>query len=262
MAGYFLILAWPALSSSAAFGGDPSRTPQSAPTNQLPLEIGLALSVLAIVFILGWGREARVTSRPAWGGLWYFLPPALITFGILGVGILSATQDDYLGFVAMMASNLMASILVLVIFVGIFEEVLFRGIVLHGLEVRTGPIAALLLSSFLFGSMHYVNWIGGQDLISTHKQVLHAGLSGLLYGAITLRCRSIWPAAALHAFWDFTVIINGALLGGVPGQLDQEASPDGLGGMAFAFAFQNFEPILGVITLLGWYRWSRRAVPA
>lgn len=258
MTGYFLVLAWPALFSSTSFGGDSSITPQSAPVNQLTLEIGLALSVLVIVFILGWSREARVTSQPAWGGLWYVLPPAAITLFMLGISIVAATQND-LDVSAMLMSDLVASTLLLVIFVGVFEETLFRGIVLRGFEVRFGPLVALLLSSFLFGSMHYVNWIEGQDLLSTHKQVLHAGLSGLLYGAITLRCRSIWPAVGLHALWDFMVIVNGALIGGVPGQFAQTSSPDNLGGMVLTFAFQNFEPILGLITLLGWYIWSRRA---
>lgn len=255
---YFLILAAPSLLSSASFGGDPSKTPQSLPKNQLPLEIGISASVLLIVFLLGWGRDARVTSQPSWSGFWYVLPPAVITLLILGIGAMTASQQG-VDAVFLLTSNLVMKTLLLVIFVGVFEETLFRGIVLHGLEIRFGPVIALLGSSVLFGAMHYVNWVGGQDLLSTHRQVIHAGLSGILYGAIALRCRSIWPGVFLHSLWDFTVFANGALGAANPVQGDQVTTSEGFIATIFVFLLRYFEPILGLIALFGWFRWSRRS---
>ena len=257
---YILILAAPSLLSSASFGGDPSKTPQSLPKNQLPLEIGLSASVLLIVFLLGWGRDARVRSKPSWSGLWYVVPPALITMFIFGIGVVTASQQG-VDAAFLLTSNLVLTTLLLVIFVGVFEETLFRGIVLHGLEIRFGPIIALFGSSVLFGAMHYVNWVEGQDLLSTHQQVIHAGLSGILYGAIALRCRSIWPGVFLHSLWDFTVFANGALGAGNPVQGDQVTTSEGFVATIFVFLLRYFEPILGIIALFGWFRWSRKSKP-
>lgn len=257
---YFFILAAPSLLSSTSFGGDVSKTPQSLPKNQLPLEIGLAISALFIVFLLGWGRDARVTSKPSWSGFWYAVPPAAITLLILGIGVATASLQG-IDATLLLTSELVMATLLLVIFVGVFEETLFRGIVLHGLEIRFGPIIALLGSSVLFGSMHYVNWVGGQNLLSTHQQVIHAALSGVLYGAIALRCRSIWPGVFLHSLWDFTVFVNGALGAGNPVQGDQVTTSEGFGAMIFLFLLRYFEPILGLIALLGWFRWSKKQNP-
>nr|WP_238941559.1 CPBP family intramembrane glutamic endopeptidase [Jannaschia sp. Os4] len=231
--------------------------PQSAPVSQVPLEVALAVSVVGLVLLLGWGRSARVTSGPAWGGLWYAVPPALVTLGLLAVGVSVVTEGGGdLG--AVLASGLIQQVLILVVLVGIFEEVLFRGVVLHGLERRIGPVAALLASSALFGAMHYVNWVNGQSLCATHAQVVHAGLSGLLYGALALRTRSVWPGAALHALWDFVVTANGAFLGSAfgdapPGADEPESLP--------MLALHYFEPILGLVVLAGWWRWHRRQPP-
>lgn len=257
VAVYFMLLAAPAITSSSAFGGDASRSPTEAPSGQLPWEIALAVSVIVIVLILGWGREARLTSRPAWGGLWYAVVPGLTMLAFLGISFVGGMQNEE-GFTVVMASGMLQQIFLLVIFVGIFEEVLFRGILLHGLEGWIGAVGALLVSSVLFGAMHYVNWIEGQNLAATHAQVIHAALAGFLYGAIALRTRSLWPGIFLHALWDFTVFANGALLGDMASLAPTDGGDENPVGGIFAFGIQNFEPIFGLLALFGWYRWSRR----
>ncbi|PRY20113.1 membrane protease YdiL (CAAX protease family) [Aliiruegeria haliotis] len=258
VAGYFTILAAPAIRSSQAFGGDPSRSPQQAPIDQLVTEILLAASAVAIVFLLGWARQARLTSRPAWSGFWYVLVPTMITLVMFGAAVLIASQGEA-DFSALISSGLPQSILLLVLFVGVFEEVLFRGILLHGFELRIGPVAALFASSFVFGISHYVNWINGQSLAATHPQVIHAGLSGILYGAIALRTRSVWPGVLLHALWDFVVTMNHALIGDTFGTA-ADPTTSGAFVQVFGFLLRHFEPILGLIALAGWFRWQRRQV--
>lgn len=257
VAAYLVLLAAPALQSSKSFGGDPSVSPNQAPVDQLTTEVILTLSLIGIVAFLGWGREARLTSRPAWGGLWYVIAPALITLTLLAFGVFQATKSE-MDLSALWTSGLLQSILLLVIFVGIFEEILFRGVLLHGLECRVGPVAALFMSSFVFGAMHYVNWINGQNLEATHQQVLHAGLSGILYGALTLRMRSIWPAVLLHALWDFSVTVNGALMGGMFGAPTDDTTASDFNTMILSFLIRNFEPIFGLIVLFGWWRWQKK----
>ncbi|WP_158263637.1 CPBP family intramembrane glutamic endopeptidase [Aliiruegeria haliotis] len=221
-------------------------------------EILLAASAVAIVFLLGWARQARLTSRPAWSGFWYVLVPTMITLVMFGAAVLIASQGEA-DFSALISSGLPQSILLLVLFVGVFEEVLFRGILLHGFELRIGPVAALFASSFVFGISHYVNWINGQSLAATHPQVIHAGLSGILYGAIALRTRSVWPGVLLHALWDFVVTMNHALIGDTFGTA-ADPTTSGAFVQVFGFLLRHFEPILGLIALAGWFRWQRRQV--
>lgn len=250
---YFLVFAVPVLEAPTAFGRDAAQTPQSAPNQGLLHEVLLAVSVVALIFFLGWQRTGRVTSKPAWRGIWYAVLPVLLTLGMLSIGVAAGVAND-LDFGVLLGSGIVQSTLVFVIFVGIFEEVLFRGIVLHGLERRMNVIFALLLSSFLFGAMHYVNWIGGQSLSATHAQVLHAGLSGILYGAITLRCRSLWPAVFIHALWDFTVFMNATLIGDMATAAESETQSNSMA----VFLFQNFEPIIGVFVFLAYLRWRSK----
>ncbi|MBW0144723.1 CPBP family intramembrane glutamic endopeptidase [Sphingomicrobium clamense] len=250
---YFAILAAPLLFQSGAFGNKPGKSPQQLPLGQLPFEVGLAASVLALVFLLGWAREARVTSRPIWSGLRWALVPAIITGGLLAIGFAVAIEND-VSFGVLWESGIPQNALLLVIFVGIFEETLFRGIALRGLEIKWGPVIALLVSSFLFGIMHYVNFIGGQTLAGTHQQVIHAGLAGILYGAIALRTRSIWPGVFLHALWDFTVASNAVLLGVNTGLPDEASGPSPV----LSFAVHYFEPIIGILILISFLRWSKR----
>ncbi|MEM8540447.1 MAG: type II CAAX endopeptidase family protein [Pseudomonadota bacterium] len=250
---YFLVFAVPVLETPTAFGRDAAQTPQSAPKQGLLHEVLLAVSVVALIFLLGWQRVGRVTSTPAWKGIWYAVLPILLTLSMLTIGIVIGSMNN-LDFGALLGTGIVQSTLVFVIFVGVFEEVLFRGIVLHGLERRMDIVFALLLSSFLFGAMHYVNWIGGQSLSATHAQVFHAGLSGILYGAITLRCRSLWPAVFMHALWDFTVFMNAALIGNTATTAEAEPQSNSFG----TFLFQNFEPIIGVFVFLAYLRWRSK----
>ena len=105
--------------------------------------------------------------------------------------------------------------------------------------------------------MHYVNWISRQDFGETTNQVISAGLGGILYGALALRTGSIWPGVALHALWDAVVSMNGMLTANVVAEVADSGSTDDGGTSIFAFLIGNFEPILGVIVLIGWWRWRR-----
>lgn len=71
----------------------------------------------------------------------------------------------------------------------IFEEILFRGILLRGLlQNGTSPIIAIILSSFLFGAAHLNPW-----------QFLGAGFLGAIFGYVYYRTKSLWLVMFLHA---------------------------------------------------------------
>ena len=67
------------------------------------------------------------------------------------------------------------------------EEVFFRGLVWSGLTARHGTTAALWVSTFAFGCMHF-----------TPVGIATAWIAGLALGQISVWTRSILPSVALH----------------------------------------------------------------
>lgn len=80
------------------------------------------------------------------------------------------------------------TILALVVFAPVLEELLCRGVVLGSLRPRYGVIPAWLLSSFFFGVLHV------QPLL-----VVNAFVVGLILGFIYIATDSIWAVMILHA---------------------------------------------------------------
>jgi len=89
-------------------------------------------------------------------------------------------------------------------FVGIFEEFLFRGLLLHILLVKfkkngfAGTMAAVLISSLVFGLSHFLN-LQDQPVNSTISQVLMTTLCGTYWAVLYLRTNNIWVSVLYHA---------------------------------------------------------------
>lgn len=84
-------------------------------------------------------------------------------------------------------------------FVGVFEEVLSRAIVLRLIERSLGSLAALVISSLLFGLAHLPGDSSGA------LPVLIAVVAGALFGAGYLATRRLWLCTGLHVGWNFTL---------------------------------------------------------
>ncbi len=86
------------------------------------------------------------------------------------------------------------------IFVPFYEEFIFRGFLLGVFYERYGKGLAIAGSSLLFGLWHLKNFaiLDGSIVL---QQVLYATfIVGPLFGWLTLRYRTLWPAVMLHAF--------------------------------------------------------------
>lgn len=82
-----------------------------------------------------------------------------------------------------------AGFITVCLFAPIFEEILFRGILLRGLlQNRIHPIMAIGLSSLLFGFAHLNPW-----------QFLGAGLLGCVFGFVYYQTKALWICILLHA---------------------------------------------------------------
>ncbi len=87
------------------------------------------------------------------------------------------------------------SVIQAVIAAPLLEELIFRGVILKGFLRNYSPLKAILLSSFLFGVIHIIP-----------GQVVASFFTGLLFGFIYWKTRSLLTSVLLHA------INNGVIL--------------------------------------------------
>ncbi|MCA9581263.1 MAG: CPBP family intramembrane metalloprotease [Myxococcales bacterium] len=91
--------------------------------------------------------------------------------------------------------ELLAVVAAIVLVAPLTEEVLFRGVLLGGLDRRYGAFIAIPLSAALFGLCHFVP-----------SAVVYATAAGLLLGWIGLRVGSIAVTVVMHAAVNATPI--------------------------------------------------------
>lgn len=85
---------------------------------------------------------------------------------------------------------------------GIAEELTFRGVLLHGLRKRWGPVGVVLGVGLIFGVFHMAIF-----------RILPTGFLGVVLTAVTLLTGSIFPAMAWHVLHNGLAV--GLSLGGV-----------------------------------------------
>lgn len=78
------------------------------------------------------------------------------------------------------------------------EECLFRAYLLPRLEARRGTLAAVLISSALFGAMHLYNFVP-------------TALCGIVFSLAFLQRRSIWASTIAHFVHNAIVILTVSL---------------------------------------------------
>ena len=158
----------------------------------------LLTGLLALVALLRWGRVTGLRGPVDPAGMRlaaWIVGPAVLIVAAAWIGFLVVADGRPF-------TTSLQSIALLSLLIGVFEELLFRGVVLHGLRSRMTAGWAIVASGVLFGLFHAVNAIVGQDIAVTAIQMAGATGLGLFFGAITVQARSLWPAAALHALWD------------------------------------------------------------
>lgn len=137
---------------------------------------------------ISWFNRQAITS-------WYlFLLPLAYVLINIGDFYPHTTQDLWLG----LFSNL---------FTGSLEEILCRGLViallvnyLHQQQQSYVLLKAALLSSLLFGLVHFVNIFEKPETIGVISgQVIYATFIGMGFAACYLRTRSLFPLMLIHA---------------------------------------------------------------
>lgn len=93
----------------------------------------------------------------------------------------------------------LAGLLVMLAFVGVYEELFARGLLLQRCRVVLGGTwLPVLASSLLFGLGHlYQGWMG----------VAQTTLIGIVLAVLTLRWGTLWPAIIAHALLDIVSVM-------------------------------------------------------
>ncbi len=136
----------------------------------------------------------------------------------------------------------------------IFEELVFRGVLLKSVEDMLGTWAGVIVSSAVFGFIHLLNpdaTIGGAVYITIE--------AGLLLAGAYLVTRRLWMAIGFHMAWNYvqSAIFSGIVSGAVaePGLIRNTLTgPDLLTGGSFGMERSVIALILcttaGVILLM------------
>lgn len=93
--------------------------------------------------------------------------------------------EESLAFVG--GNNIILSILVVGIVAPFAEELLFRGIIYNKLIKSISIRGTIIIQGILFGAYH-MNLVQG----------LYASLLGIVFGYVTFKTKSIWPAIIMH----------------------------------------------------------------
>lgn len=107
---------------------------------------------------------------------------------------------------------------------GLFEESLFRGLLMTAMLIQWGSTAKgrvmiVLVSGIFFGAAHLTNFFFGGDLTGVLMNALGACLIGIGYAAVYLYSKNLLCCMFLHAAYDIAVHISNGLIAKVWGNL-------------------------------------------
>ncbi|MHC0038521.1 lysostaphin resistance A-like protein [Pseudoneobacillus sp. C159] len=102
--------------------------------------------------------------------------------------------------------TLITAIFVTGIGVGIAEEIIFRGLMMHSFEKRWGKVVAIVVPSVFFGLLHAI----GANLQMVDLLLLFIGGTsvGIMFSLIVYVSGSIWSSAMVHGIWNIIIIGN------------------------------------------------------
>lgn len=150
---------------------------------------------------------------------------AMVAFSMLAtiVGIATGVGSSELADMGMtgLASDWPVELLqalLLLLCVGVYEEALFRGILLDTLlgrlgHTRRGLMGAVLVCSLAFGFSHVLPSFMTGDVASADTiaqallKTLQAGMMGVLFCAVVLRSNNLWDSVVVHALCDAGIVL-------------------------------------------------------
>ena len=120
---------------------------------------------------------------------------------------------------------------VMLLGVGLREDLLYRGVVQNALAIKHAKSArgiwlTVAVSSAAFGLLHFFNMLSGVTFGAACVQVLGAAAMGAVFGAIYLRGGNIWVPILLHALVDFLSLFKSTFTTNAGTEIDKINSLD------------------------------------
>ena len=182
-----------------AVGGDPTGLDQMV-QSQIVLALVIApIFLLIVVAYFKWWKETGLKWLDNNRSLLLLWLPALAIIINLALGLSANTTGG----------RVLLIVLVNTLLVGISEELMFRGILLHGARARYRFWAAILIVTILFGLIHALNGFITGEFGPALFQSVTAFASGFMFMGLRLRQNSLLPVMLIHALWDFSVFSAG-----------------------------------------------------
>lgn len=174
----------------------------SVPLMLLLQRAGLTQEVASAVARLVMGTLVLVLARHdiAWDRSFSGLALALPALGFVAWNLVFNTT----GGMQLVSPDALPAALVCGLAPAVFEEAVFRGVVIGRMRAGgRGTWQTLLGSALLFAVVHLTNAVGA-DLVNTLVQTAYALVVGLLFGAMYLRSGDIVTVIAAHAAVDIS----------------------------------------------------------
>lgn len=135
-----------------------------------------------------------------WIGAFVSVVVLLITVLLLG---LDPGQNQIQGVVAENPDLIPLLIVLTIVLIGPGEELLFRGIIQGSLRERFGPVAAIILASVIFASIHFGSLTGSiADRIITIGVLI---VPSLVFGTAYERTNNLVVPALIHGLYNATL---------------------------------------------------------
>jgi membrane protease YdiL (CAAX protease family) len=225
------------------------------PLLNIPIQIGLGLLAIALYYAYARFIERREVTELTTPGL----AREWAIGAVCGAGLYTASAVSLmlLGIYKVEGLNpvsFMLPALALAIKSGVFEELIFRGVLHRSVETLFGSWVAILVASLAFGLIHLTNpgaTLGGAIYICIE--------AGLLLSAAYLVTRRLWMCMGFHMAWNYfqSAVFSGVVSGAVadPGLLKATIDgPEWLTGGSFGMEHSIFALVyctsVGVILLV------------
>ncbi|KRN89375.1 CPBP family intramembrane glutamic endopeptidase [Ligilactobacillus ceti] len=102
--------------------------------------------------------------------------------------------------------KLVVIVAITTLFVGISEELMFRGIVL-GSFLKSGHVyQGIFFSALCFALLHAVNVLGGSPYSEVVTQVMMTFINGLAFAGLKIKLNNLTPLMIFHWLYDFLLI--------------------------------------------------------
>jgi membrane protease YdiL (CAAX protease family) len=175
-----------------SYAGDPFKSVQHI--------VALAIAGFAVYCTYASFIELRPVSELALRGMGRELGIGLL----IGAGLYAACELilmalGYYRIKGLNSFSFMVPAIAMALSSGVFEELLFRGVLFRSVETWFGSWAALVVSSLVFGLTHLIN-----PEATLEGALFIAVEAGILLAAAYMLTRRLWLSIGFHVAWNYT----------------------------------------------------------